>query len=176
MRNRPVMVTTALLLAGALGVHELRYPLAFGDEAGSALAHHGHGYVTLLPPLLGALIALGLAAALVRAAAAPAVRSPALVRVRRLWPAGSAALLAIYVGNELLEGVAAAGASGRMGGRVRLGRLGRRPAGVRLRRGGRVGAAGRPRGALGTAASHRRGAAVAADAPIHVASPPVVSV
>jgi len=109
MRSRPVLVTTALLLAGALGVHELRYLLAFGGEARSALADHGHGYLTLLTPSLGLLTALGLAVELVRAAAAPSARSSAFVRVRRLWPAASVALLAIYVGQELLEGLLAPG-------------------------------------------------------------------
>jgi len=109
MRSRPVVVTAAFLLAGALGVHELRYLLAFGGEARSALAHHGHGYLTLLTPLLGMLTALGLAVGLVRAAAAPSVGSGALVRVRRLWPAASAALLAIYVSQELLEGLLSPG-------------------------------------------------------------------
>lgn len=102
-------MTAALLLAGALGVHELRYLLTFGDEAEAALAHHGHGYLTLVTPLLGTLTALGLAAGLVRAAAAPAVRSGPWVRIRRLWPAAGAALLAIYVSQELLEGLVAPG-------------------------------------------------------------------
>jgi len=109
MPSRPVWVTAALLLAGALGVHELRYLLAFGGAAESALADHGHGYLTVLTPLLGTLAALGLAVGLVRAAAAPSVRSATFVRVRRLWPAASAALLAIYVSQELLEGLLAPG-------------------------------------------------------------------
>jgi hypothetical protein len=109
MRSRSVLITAALLLAGALGVHELRYLLAFGGGAESALAHDGHGYLMLLMPLLATLSALGLAAGLVHAAAAPAVRSATLVRFGRLWPAASAALLAIYVGQELLEGLLAPG-------------------------------------------------------------------
>src|SRR5215216_41129 len=109
MRSRPVLVTTALLLAGALGVHELRYLLAFGGGAQSALAAHGHGYLALLAPSLSLLTALGLAVGLVRAAAAPSARSSAFVRVCRLWPAASVALLAIYVSQELLEGLLAPG-------------------------------------------------------------------
>src|SRR5215210_1139954 len=109
MRSRPVLITAALLLAGALGVHELRYLLAFGGGAESALAHHGHGYLMLLMPVLAMASAFGLAVGLVRAAAAPAVGSATLVRVRRIWPAASAALLAIYVSQELLEGLLAPG-------------------------------------------------------------------
>ena len=104
-----MLLTAALLLAGVLGVHELRYLLAFGGDAGSALAYHGHGYLMLLTPLLATLSALGLATGLVRAAAAPAARSATSVRVRRLWPAATAALLAIYVGQELLEGLLTSG-------------------------------------------------------------------
>lgn len=96
------------MLAGALGVHGLRYLLAFGDEADAALAH-GHGYLALLTPLLGTLIALGLAVGLIRVAAAASVHSGAFVRVRRLWPAASTALLAIYAGHELVEGLLAPG-------------------------------------------------------------------
>ena len=62
LRARPVLMTAALLLAGALSVHELRYLVAFGDEAEDALAHHGHGFLTFLTPLLVTLAAIGMAA------------------------------------------------------------------------------------------------------------------
>jgi uncharacterized membrane protein len=101
--RRPVLTTAALLLAGALAVHELRYVAAFGSHAEAALARHGHGYLALLTPALATLTALGFAAGLVRAAATPAMRSE--TRTRQLWPAASAALLGIYVSQELLEGV-----------------------------------------------------------------------
>ena len=107
MRSRPVLTTAAFLLVGALAVHELRYVLAFGSQAETALARHGHGYLALLTPVLAALTALCLAAGLVRAATTPGVRPGA--PVLRFWPAASAALLAIYVSQELLEGVMATG-------------------------------------------------------------------
>jgi hypothetical protein len=107
MRSRPVLTTAALLLAGALAVHELRYVVAFGGHADAALARHGHGYLVLLTPVLAALTALALGAGLVRAAARPTPRSQA--RTRRLWPAASAALLGIYVSQELLEGMLVTG-------------------------------------------------------------------
>jgi hypothetical protein len=49
----------ALLAAGALGVHELRYALAYGANAGRHAAEQGHAYLSVLIPLvmLGALVA-----------------------------------------------------------------------------------------------------------------------
>jgi hypothetical protein len=73
------------LLAGALGVHELRTRLVFAGEAQSAPAHHGRGYLTLLTLLLGMLRALALALGLVaRPCPSPSVRSTAFGRVRRI--------------------------------------------------------------------------------------------
>lgn len=107
MRARPVLTTAALLLAGALAVHELRYLAAFGTHAEATLARHGHGYLALLTPALATFMALALAAGLVRAAATPARRPEA--RIARLWPAASAALLGIYVSQELFEGMLVTG-------------------------------------------------------------------
>src|SRR3954469_14549453 len=109
MRCRPVLVTMALLLASALGTHELRYALAGG---GPRLANHGHGYLLVLTPLSGWLCALALAFGLLRAAAASSARSARLVGGRRVWPAASAAVLAIYASQELLEAMFAAGHPG----------------------------------------------------------------
>ena len=41
---------TAFLLVAALGVHELRYVLAYGGRASDELAHQGHGYLMTLTP------------------------------------------------------------------------------------------------------------------------------
>ena len=106
------MIAATLLLAGALGVHELRYLLAFGGDAQSAMAHHGHGYLLLVLPVLAAGSAVGFAAGLVRAAVAPGGVPASAVRMRRLWPAASAALLAIYVSQELVEGLLSPGHPG----------------------------------------------------------------
>lgn len=100
---------TALLLVGALAVHELRYLIAFGGDSGEALAHHGHGYLTFVTPLIGLLSALALGQLLARVAAARSAASGAGVRVRRLWPVASVALLSIYASQELLEGILAPG-------------------------------------------------------------------
>lgn len=99
----------ALLLVGVLAVHELRYVIAFGGDAGETLAHHGHGYLSFVTPLVGMLSAIGLGQVLVRAAGRRPAVSPAGVRLCRLWPVASLALLCIYTSQELLEGLLAPG-------------------------------------------------------------------
>jgi hypothetical protein len=42
----------ALLAAGALAVHELRYALAYGEHAGREASAQGHAYLTLLMPVV----------------------------------------------------------------------------------------------------------------------------
>jgi hypothetical protein len=118
----------ALLSAGALSVHELRYLLAFGDGTSHALALQGHGYLVAAPPLLAGLLALA-GAQLLMLLARPATRGAAgrrpvpLLRRRparfargaaahpRLaaWLGSSAVLLAAYVAQETLEGALAPG-------------------------------------------------------------------
>jgi len=42
-----------------LVVHELRYRIAFGDDAESALATSGHGYLGVVAPAVAVLAMLG---------------------------------------------------------------------------------------------------------------------
>ena len=69
-RAQARLQTTALLSAGALAVHELRYRIALGDDASSALASSGHGYLGLVTPLIALVTMLGLAVFVHRIAAA----------------------------------------------------------------------------------------------------------
>jgi len=101
----PALRAATALLAGSLAVHELRYALAFGPDA--ELAHHGHGYLAHVTAVVGVLSALVLGRALVAVASGQA-RAPRM-GLRRLWIISSAALLAVHCGQELLEGVFAAG-------------------------------------------------------------------
>ena len=95
----------ALLGAGALGLHELRYAIAYGGSADHALAAQGHAYLAAA----GAVVALALVAALALLGAS-LVRGPAAVaRWNVRWPAASASLLAIYVVQELAEGMLSTG-------------------------------------------------------------------
>src|SRR3954447_16219445 len=101
----------ALIGSAALGVHEARYLLAYGNHAGDQLGRQGHAYMPFASALVVALLALAgvqLLAAVSRArdrGSGPAAR-PA---VWALWLWSSAVLLGVYVGQELLEGVFASG-------------------------------------------------------------------
>ncbi|MGH2954035.1 MAG: hypothetical protein ACRDK9_08450 [Solirubrobacterales bacterium] len=99
----------ALLLIGALALHELRYLVAFGAEAPSILAQHGHGYLEWLAPLVVAAAAAAIVASLL---------APALLR--RLPDGGGACtearaagyavgLLAVFFAQELAEGALLSG-------------------------------------------------------------------
>jgi len=102
--RRDELRVAALLLAGLLAVHQLRYSLAFGGDARQALAEHGHGYLAWVTPLAGALAALALGRLLVRAASGVAADRTQATRLMRLWPTAALALLGLYVGQELIEG------------------------------------------------------------------------
>ena len=100
-----------LLPAAALAVHELRYRLAYGSQADSALAAQGHGYLDSLAPWLVLLLGLAFGTFLVRAAGALAGRVDLTPRrsFAALWLLASTSLVATFVAQELLEGVFAAG-------------------------------------------------------------------
>lgn len=109
----PALRGAALMPAAALGVHQLRYELAYGADAPRALAQQGHAYLSSLTPWIVLLAALGLGASLGalaqrwgRGSAAAGARRAAGVRV---WLLASAALVAIFCGQELLEGLFAGG-------------------------------------------------------------------
>ena len=107
-RFTPMARIAAGLALGALAVHELRYLVPFGGQAGEELARAGHEYLALIAPALFAL-ALSLAAA--------AILMPALVRQgpgRRApfaarWLALSAAMVVVFCAQELAEGALAPG-------------------------------------------------------------------
>ena len=99
-----------LLPAAAFALHQLRYTLAYGSRAGQVLAAQGHSYMTSLAPWLVLLVALGAGSFVLRVARGRddrPRRSPL-----RLWAASSGSLLGVYVVQELLEGLFAAGHPG----------------------------------------------------------------
>ncbi|HET6447970.1 MAG TPA: hypothetical protein VFG31_02585, partial [Conexibacter sp.] len=110
----PVLRGAALTPAAVLLVHQLRYELAFGADAPRALAEQGHAYLSSLTPWIVLLAALALGTSLGAlaqrwgraSAAARGVRRRGGVRV---WLLASAALVAIFAGQELLEGWLAVG-------------------------------------------------------------------
>lgn len=111
----------ALVGAGALAVHRLRYLAGWGADSGEALGRHGHGYLWIVTA--ASVVALCLAGASVMHAVArasgeggPAERPVA--PFLGLWWRASAALVALYVVQESLEGLLAPGHAGGLAGVV----------------------------------------------------------
>jgi hypothetical protein len=94
-------LTAALVAAGALVLHQLRYVLVYGGHAEEVLALHGHGYLVLLTPVVAAALVLSLRPLLGLTPATPPERVP---RLAHLWALASCTLLATYVAQEWLEG------------------------------------------------------------------------
>ncbi|HUE26030.1 MAG TPA: hypothetical protein VMP89_04600 [Solirubrobacteraceae bacterium] len=106
------LATAALVPAAAFGVHELRYWLAFGSGAGAALQAQGHSYLHSLVPwivLLAALVAGAFLQSLGKALGGECSLPRYTVSLGAMWLITSACLLAIYVSQEFLEGLFAAG-------------------------------------------------------------------
>ena len=104
----------ALLPLSARGVHQIRYELAFGGDAGNELAAQGHAYLTSLTPMFVLVAALAAAELLARFARAcsgdgESERRPPFL-VLALAIAGT--LMVIYAGQELVEGLFATGHPG----------------------------------------------------------------
>ena len=106
------LAPVALLPPAAFAVHQLRFMLAFGGGAGAELQRTGHSYLHSLVPWIVLLIALTVGAFL-RAAGRALAGQRSLPRytlsLTGLWALCSAALVAIYVSQELLEGLFATG-------------------------------------------------------------------
>jgi len=108
----PRLRATAALAVGAFGLHQGRYLLGHGEAGGDALAANGHGYLTLLVPLLALLAAAAAAqflTALSRAGAPAGLERTPRARFGAVWLVATFALLATYAAQELLEGLLATG-------------------------------------------------------------------
>jgi hypothetical protein len=111
------MRRAALFALAAFGVHQLRYLAGYGGEAGEALAHQGHGYLDAALPMLISLAAAGVLGSLLLSA----MSRPAGARKSsgsRWAPCVSyaAALVAVFVVQELAEGALLAGHPGGLEG------------------------------------------------------------
>lgn len=102
----------ALLPLAALALHALRYSLWYGPGAHRALARQGHAYLTGLAPLLVGFAAALAGVALARAWAAPGRAARPRTSFARAALSAAAALVAIFVLQETLEGLLAAGHPG----------------------------------------------------------------
>src|SRR3954447_8163143 len=104
MRTAHRVRLASILAVGAFALHQLRYLVAFGGGS----AAEGHRYMAdLLPPLSVLVLAAILATLLRGTEGASPTRAPLARRIAIF----AGALLAIYVSQELLEGLTAAGHS-----------------------------------------------------------------
>ncbi|MBV9464622.1 MAG: hypothetical protein JO169_00770 [Solirubrobacterales bacterium] len=105
--------------AAAFAVHQLRYWLAFPGHAGIELAKQGHSYLHSLVPWVALLLATAIGVylrALGRAWGGKCTLSRYTASFATLWLACAASLVAIYVSQELLEGLLATGHPGGLAG------------------------------------------------------------
>jgi len=106
------LAAVALMPPAAFAVHQLRYMLAFGGGAGLELERTGHSYLHSMVPWLVVLLALvagGFLRSLGRALAGQATLPRYTATLVGLWLACSTTLVAIFVFQELLEGILIAG-------------------------------------------------------------------
>jgi hypothetical protein len=98
-----------LLAAGGVTVHELRYALAYGRDAGHVAAQQGHSYLSIVTPVVALALLLAVVHLVARAAPAGGAGGPPRRRLRSTWLLASASLIAIYGTQEWLEGSLASG-------------------------------------------------------------------
>lgn len=96
----------SILAVAAFALHQLRFLLAFGGSASAELGQEGHRYMSDLLPPLSVLVLAAVVATLIRGTEGA---SPARTPLARRVAVFAGALLAIYVGQELLEEVIASG-------------------------------------------------------------------
>ena len=102
----------AVVPAAAIAVHQLRYWLAFGSNAGIELQRQGHSYLHSVAPWI--VVALAWAVGAFLSALGRAMHGQTSVpryglSLVALWAICATSLVAIYSGQELLEGVLATG-------------------------------------------------------------------
>ena len=106
--------SAALLSLGAFGVHQLRYLIAYGDGSRRELAIQGHGYLTVVGPLIAVVVILALAEFALRLIGARRTRSAAtpVPGLGRLWAGATLLLLLAFGVQESVEGAVASGHPG----------------------------------------------------------------
>ncbi len=106
------LARAAVLPAAAIAVHQLRYWLAFGPSAGVELQRQGHSYLHSIAPWI--VVALAWAAGAFLSALGRAMRGHTSaprygLSLAALWLVCAVSLVAIYSGQEFLEGLLATG-------------------------------------------------------------------
>ncbi len=101
-----------LMAVAAFAVHQLRYVLAYGGHADHELAEQGHSYFGYALPVAGVVAAIALGLLVRRLAIAWRTGEPGdrpQLSVLSLWLVATVGLVAIYTGQELLEGLLSSG-------------------------------------------------------------------
>src|SRR4051812_7709905 len=98
---------TALITVAALALHELRYLIGYGGGTPEALGSQGHGYLPVAGAVAGALLVVAVAQVAGRGVRRGGERPAPRLSTTWLW--ASAALLAIFVAQESLEGLLSTG-------------------------------------------------------------------
>jgi hypothetical protein len=102
------LVQIAPLPAAAFAVHQLRYMLAFGNQAGIELQRTGHSYLHSTVPWIVLLLGLavgGFLRSLGKAVAGHTSLPRYSLSLLGMWFACAAGLLAVFVCQETLEGL-----------------------------------------------------------------------
>ena len=106
MRTAHRVRLAAILALGAFALHQLRYLIAFGDSSSEELARQGHSYMADWLPILGVFALSALIGTLARGRYGAGLARASLPRRAALF---AGALLAIFMTQESLEGLLAAG-------------------------------------------------------------------
>lgn len=108
-----------LIVAAALGLHELRCATGAGEHAHAELAREAHGYLAVVTPVVALLVVVAAAHLAVRlgiARRSARTRRYAPPGALHVWWLASLALLTVSIGQELVEVSATAGALEDLGG------------------------------------------------------------
>src|SRR5579875_1522594 len=108
----PSIGRLAIMPPAAFAVHQFRYELAYGSQAGVVLRETGHSYLHSAVPWLVALVGVAAGSFLTRVGRAFATRTSARdfsVSFGALWALCALALVAIFACQETLEGIFATG-------------------------------------------------------------------
>jgi hypothetical protein len=99
-----LVLCSFLMPVGAVAVHQLRYLLAYGSDAGRELAEQGDSYVHSLTPWLVAAVAVAIGATIAHWVASPRPGRNAKRRpLWQVWALASVSMLLAYTVQEGLE-------------------------------------------------------------------------
>lgn len=101
--------SAALIVLGALAVHQLRYLLAYGSGAHEQLALQGHAYLLHSLPILIGFAVSALAAGVLRAAMRSIPERPAIAEWRMRALLYAVAIVSVFAIQETAEGLMSGG-------------------------------------------------------------------